>query len=106
MTNGYIIIYTSRKTKRNTQSYQDFLSLAIKHPSPVYKQANKSFNSIKRAIKDIPIYKGSNESKLEIEFNNGTIIKFMSAESDDNLRGGTFTYLVCDEFAFIKKELL
>ncbi len=72
--------------------------------SPVYKQANKSFNSIKRAIKDIPIYKSANESKLEIEFTNGTIIKFMSAESDDNLRGGTFTYLVCDEFAFIKKD--
>ena len=72
--------------------------------SPIYKQALKSFTSIVKAIRDIPIYKRANESKLTIEFTNGSRIMFFSAESEDGIRGNTFDYLVCDEFAFIKKD--
>ena len=43
-------------------------------------------------------------SKLTIEFTNGSRIMFFSAESEDGIRGNTFDYLVCDEFAFIKKD--
>ena len=71
---------------------------------PIYKQALKSYESIVRSLEGIPIVKKKNESKLTIDFINGSSIRFMSAESDDNLRGNTFHYLICDEFAFIKKS--
>ena len=82
----------------------NFNGVSVGWVSPIYKQALKSFTSILNAIREIPVYKRANESKLEIEFTNGSSIKFMSGESDDNLRGNTFHYLICDEFAFIKKD--
>lgn len=45
----------------------------------------------------------SNAQKLLIEVN-GSTIQFFSAERYDNIRGFTFDYLVCDEFAFIDEK--
>lgn len=36
---------------------------------------------------------------MRIEFITGSTIQFYSAEQGDNLRGNTFDYLICDEFA-------
>lgn len=70
--------------------------------SPIYKQASKSYQSIFGACVDTPVLKKYNESKLTLEFVTGSKITFFSAESEDGLRGNTFDYLICDEFAFIK----
>ena len=73
--------------------------------SPIRSQSKKSFMAILDAVKDIPIFKGKNESELVIYFNNGSRIEFYSAEQEDGIRGKTFHYLICDEFAFFKEDV-
>ncbi len=72
--------------------------------SPTHSQAKKSFRSILNAIRGCVVLQSKNESELRILFANGSIIEFYSAAQEDGIRGKTFHYLVCDEFAFFKKE--
>ncbi|MBQ0089746.1 MAG: terminase family protein [Prevotellaceae bacterium] len=64
----------------------------------------------KRIYKDILQYvprnyiKSSNGTDLTITSTLGSTLTFFSAESGASLRGLTFHYLVCDEFAFFKQE--
>lgn len=48
-------------------------------------------------------YDSANGSDLVIT-SNGSSIQFFSSESGSALRGNTFHYLICDEFAFFKME--
>ena len=68
--------------------------------SPVYKQAQKVFEDISKACKDIITQ--SNKADLTIRFANGSNIQFLSAERPDSVRGFSFHYLIIDEGAFIK----
>ncbi len=72
--------------------------------SPVYSQCKKVFGEIHKAIINTPYISDANKSDLIISFANQSTIQFFSAERYDNIRGNTFDYLICDEFAFIKKE--
>ena len=72
--------------------------------SPTYKQAKKVFKEIVKALADCIYVIGVNRGDLVIEFNNGSIIQFYSAEAYDSIRGETFDALICDEFAFFKPE--
>lgn len=69
--------------------------------SPVYKQCEKVFDEMARAF-DSNFIK-TNSQKLTIEVN-GSIIQFFSSERYDNIRGFTFDFLVCDEFAFMAEQ--
>lgn len=71
--------------------------------SPIYKQAEKVFDEMVRAFAGTNSIK-SNGQKLLIETPNGSTIQFFSAERYDNIRGFTFDYLVCDEFAFMAEQ--
>lgn len=57
-------------------------------------------------IKILPkeIVKTANGSDLLIESHNGSTLSFFSAEQGASLRGQTFNYMICDEFAFHKQE--
>jgi hypothetical protein len=68
--------------------------------APVYKQSKKVFDEMVRALPDI-IEK--NATELTIRIGNSTL-QFFSAERYDNIRGFTFDYLVCDEFAFMDEQ--
>jgi len=72
--------------------------------SPTYKQAKKVFKEIAKALADCIYVIGVNRGDLVIEFNNGSVIQFYSAEAYDSIRGETFDALICDEFAFFKPE--
>ena len=73
--------------------------------SPVYKQAKKVFDETYKAFAKRPqIYRHVNRSDLIIEYVTGSTIQFFSAERYDNIRGFTFDYLICDEFAFIDEK--
>lgn len=72
--------------------------------SPVYNQANKVYNQVVKAFVESDIITKKDGQKLKIEFINGSTLQFFSAERYDNLRGFTFDYLVCDEFAFMEAE--
>lgn len=70
--------------------------------SPIYKQAKKVFDEMVEAFADTGLFQ-KNASELTITFGKSTL-QFFSAERYDNIRGFTFDYLVCDEFAFIDAE--
>ena len=60
----------------------------------------------KELIRILPkeIIKSANGTDLAIESVNGATLNFFSAEQGASLRGQTFNYMVCDEFAFHKME--
>ena len=73
--------------------------------SPTYKQCKKVFDEVYKAFQRRPeIYRTVNRSELLLEYASGSTIQFFSAERYDNIRGFTFEYLVCDEFAFIAEQ--
>lgn len=57
-------------------------------------------------IKILPasIVKSANGTDLLIESVNGSVLTFYSSEQGASLRGQTFNYMICDEFAFHKQE--
>ena len=69
--------------------------------SPIYKQSKKVFDEMVAAF-PTGIIK-SNASDLIIKVGNSQL-QFFSSERYDNLRGFTFDYLVCDEFAFMDEQ--
>lgn len=71
--------------------------------SPIYKQAEKVYDEMVRAFISTQLIK-HNAQKLMIETINGSTIQFFSSERYDNIRGFTFDYLVCDEFAFMAEQ--
>lgn len=60
----------------------------------------------KELIRVLPknVIKSANGSDLIIEGVNGSTLTFFSAEQGASLRGQTFNYMICDEFAFHKQE--
>ena len=74
--------------------------------SPIYRQSKKVFKETYKAFEKRPeIYtKKTSHSDLIIEYVTGSSIQFFSAENYDNIRGNTFDYLICDEFAFMNSE--
>jgi len=70
--------------------------------APIYKQSKKVFDEMVEAFAGTGLIK-SNASELTITVGKSTL-QFFSAERYDNIRGFTFDYLVCDEFAFMDSE--
>ena len=60
----------------------------------------------KELIRILPreLVKSANGTDLAIESRNGATLNFYSAEQGASLRGQTFNYMICDEFAFHKME--
>lgn len=73
---------------------------------PSYQLARKQFKELIDLIGNIPkLIKSANSSFFDIEFYNGSSIKYKSAESRDNLRGESGVHLLCcDEAAFVDLE--
>jgi hypothetical protein len=104
----YYILNIGRQFGKTMLAMNQCYYWAINNPnskigwvSPVYKQSEKVFDEMVKAFD--PSFIKSNAQKLLIEVN-GSTIQFFSAERYDNIRGFTFDYLVCDEFAFIDEK--
>ena len=67
--------------------------------SPVYKQSKKVFEEMVLAFEGTGLIE-KNATELTIKVGKSSL-QFFSAERYDNIRGFTFDYLVCDEFAFM-----
>lgn len=73
--------------------------------SPIYKQAKKVFEEIDLAFAHASfVFSEKNKTDLTFKFCTGSTMQFFSAERYDNIRGFTFDYLICDEFAFMDAE--
>lgn len=74
--------------------------------SPTLDQVRKIYKGILKATDQTGIIRKKNDSLLEIELINDSIIVFKSAEQKDNLRGYTFNGILCiDEAAYISDEV-
>lgn len=74
--------------------------------SPTLNQSRKLYKEILKVTFDSGAIRKKNDSLLEIEFINGSVIMFKSAEQRDNLRGYTYTGILCiDECAYISDEV-
>lgn len=77
--------------------------------SPTFAQCKKVFDEIINNISHIPNLiksKTSSASNMQIIFYNDSKILFKSAASEDSIRGYSVDYLIVDEVAFIKKEII
>lgn len=72
--------------------------------SLTYKQVSLIYNRISGLLKDTPIVKTNNKSELTIQLINGSNIIFRTINNPDSIRGYTFDFLYCDEFAFYPKD--
>lgn len=75
--------------------------------SPTLNQSRKVYKELVKAIQYSNIIRRKNETLLEIELWNGSIIFFKSSEQRDSLRGYTISgILIIDEAAFISDDIL
>ena len=72
--------------------------------APTFSQAKSVLDSIVSAAGDLIV--SSNRMEATISFINGSTIKFLSADSADNIRGFRFEYLIIDEAAYVKDTTL
>ena len=107
----YYVLNIGRQFGKSLLAINQILFWGIKRPnskiawiSPIYKQAKKVFDDIDSAIYKTPICAERNKADLNFKLLTGSTIQFFSAERYDNIRGFTFDYLVCDEFAFIDEK--
>lgn len=109
-------IYTvkaKRQVGKSLTAENELLRFAINYPGsvncivePTLGQSRKVFKELTNAVDGSKIIKKKNESLLEIEFVNGSVILFKSGEQLDSLRGFTVTgLLVLDEAAYLKDEV-
>lgn len=68
--------------------------------TPIYAQARDVYSRANSLFR--PIIKRSNESRLETELINGSVISYKSADKPDNLRGPTLDSATLDECGTIK----
>lgn len=74
--------------------------------SPTLKQAKNIYKTIMDAVEKTGIVKNSNATDLEITFINRSIIRFLSAEMGESLRGYTVTGILCiDECCYISDDV-
>lgn len=73
--------------------------------SPTLNQARKIYKEILKVTEGSGAIEKKNDSLLEIQFCNGSVIYFKSAEQRENLRGYTFHFLCIDEASYISDEI-
>lgn len=97
---SYIIINELLRTAIN---YKETISCLL---SPTLNQARKIYKNILKLTDNTGVVAKKNDSLLEITFINGSQIVFKSAEQKENLRGYTYSGILCiDEAAYISDEI-
>lgn len=97
---SYIII---NELLRFSVNYEGTTSCCL---SPTLNQARKIYKEILKVTDQTGIIRKKNDSLLEIELINDSIIVFKSAEQRESLRGYTFNGILCiDEAAYISDEV-
>ena len=110
----FITVDAGRQSGKTALSQQQALYWALNNTkvlvywvSPTNSQANKVYKQLVDMVAEYPFVKNCKGSvgDLEIEFKNGSMIKFRSAAQEDSLRGETVDYLIIDEAAFTKESV-
>ena len=71
---------------------------------PVFEQGKRTmFRKIKDIWKDA--IQQTWENTGTVQFKNGRILRIQGADRPDNLRGSGLSYVICDEYAFMRPEV-
>lgn len=104
-----------RQTGKSYWALMDMMSRGMNTPNqkirfvtPAYSLATKhmqTIDSMFNGFEDVKdkIFKKIRYKEQEYTFHNGTVASFLSAESEDNLRGDTCHFMYIDEAAFMKE---
>lgn len=113
--NSFHIVKSRRQVGKSIMLEMMLLKAACSHSnsvsyslSPTLEQARKMFDEIKKALKETPLMLKCNDTRLIIDFWNGSTINFKSAEQGENLRGYTVKnggIMVVDEAAYISDSV-
>lgn len=109
----YHVLVSSRQVGKSLMALNLLLKWALETPdsycllvSPIFSQSKKAFIELMKAAGPAnPLIQSANATDLMMMFKNGSIIRMVSAETEQNLRGITLTHAVLDECAYIKESL-
>jgi len=109
----YHVLVSSRQVGKSLMALNLLLKWALETPnnycmlvSPIFSQSKKAFLELAKAAgPDNPLIQSANATDLMMVFKNGSIIRMVSAETEQNLRGVTLTHLVIDEASYVKETL-
>ena len=108
------VLVSSRQCGKTLLAINLLLYYAINYPdsynvlvSPIYSQSKKCFTDLVKASGvNNPLITGANGTELIMTFWNGSTIRMVSGESNQNLRGFTVSgILVLDEAAYVPEHL-
>lgn len=111
-THRYVTACLSRRIGKSLLAKNFLVKYALSHDdatigyvTPTSDLSRKFIKAIVKSMRQTKTIVASNLTDKYIEFANGTIVYFMSAESGDNNRGNGFDLLIYDEAAYISDDV-
>ena len=108
----YVVGCLSRRIGKSILAKNFLVKYALTHDNacigyvtPTSDLSRKFIKALVKALKGTNAIEASNLTDKFIEFTNGSIVYFMSAESGDNNRGSGFDLLIYDEAAYIGDDV-
>lgn len=113
-TGNRYVIKSGRQRGKNFLINIILIEYAMKYPGcesvliePVTSQCKRVLKQIENALAKTGLMKSCNKTDLQIEFKNGSVLTFKSAEQGDSIRGITCSgILIFDEAAFITDDVI
>lgn len=107
----YNIINCSRQWGKTVVATQLALYWSMNEPqtkllyvTPVYQLSRNIYNQIVQGLEKTNTIQEKFKNELFIKFINGSTIEFRSSTNYDNIRGGSYNYVICDEFSYMEPE--
>lgn len=96
------VVATGRRYGKSLMASNEIAKSALEHANteygwiaPWFRQAKVIYRLMRKALRSVIAYKS--DAELRIEFKNGSVIQFFSAENPDAIRGNGFNGVVVDE---------
>jgi phage terminase large subunit-like protein len=89
---------------RSDGSEIDLINEVVYYVGPTFKQARENLWNVMMELGQ-GLIEGVRQNEGEIKLTNGRIIRFKGADDPDSLRGVGLSYVVLDEYAFMKPSV-
>lgn len=103
------VVVCGRRFGKTLMACNEIVKFSLQHKNsnnawiaPTYRQSKIAYRLIRRALREVIVYKS--DSELRLEFGNGAVIQFFSSDNYDALRGNGFHFVVIDEFADVDEK--
>lgn len=89
---------------RSDDSHWDLTNEVVYYVGPTFKQARENLWEVMMQMGQ-GLIAGVRQNEGEIKLTNGRLIRFKGADDPDSLRGVGLSYVVMDEYAFMKPDV-